>query len=81
MQGSEQFIETIDTRQLRHFRWPIIRTFFASFVQNLERRRYERNLLTSGRWKSVRAVPKRDEEGRPSHSLFDLYGVPVAESG
>lgn len=66
-------IGTLDVWQLRQLRWPIMRVFARQFVERAELRRYVRELLASGQWADVVAVPRG--EPREQH-LFDIYGVP-----
>jgi hypothetical protein len=67
---TEQFIGTVDVRTLHELDWPIFRLLAPTFVERLELRRYKRQLLVSGWWDRVRAVPHED-----SSHVFDLYGV------
>ena len=71
-QFTEQFIGTVDVRTLHDLDWPIFRLLARAYVERLELRRYKRQILASGEWDRVRAVPHKS---RPH--LFDLYGVPA----
>ena len=71
-QSTEHFIGTVDVRTLHELDWPIFRLLARSYVERLELRRYKRQILASGEWDRVRAVPHKN---RPH--LFDLYGVPA----
>lgn len=70
-------IATLDVWQLRKLRWPIMRVFARRFVERAELRRYVRELLASGEWADVIAVPREDSAfpSREPH-LFEIYGVP-----
>jgi hypothetical protein len=79
--NEEQFVETVDVRELRQVRWPIIRFFASRFVDRLELQLRKRQLLATGRWKVIRAVPKREPSGEASTYVFDLYGTPASWPG
>jgi hypothetical protein len=72
-QNSEQFIGSIDVRNLHEYRWPIIGVLARRFVNRLELRRHERHLLDSGQWTSIRSAPLRDGTG----SVYELFGTPA----
>jgi hypothetical protein len=74
-QGAEEFIETVDIRQLHERDSQILRLFAVSFLDRLAFGRYQRRLLATGRWERLRAEPRRDGESGAS-SVFDLYGTP-----
>ena len=76
-QPIERFLGTVDVRELHELHWPILRLLSRSFVEQLELRRYKRQLLASGQWDRIRAVPHRDRSGQLSPHRFDLYGVPA----
>jgi hypothetical protein len=78
-QPTEHFLGTVDVRELHELDWPIVRLLARSFVERLELRRYKLQLLASGQWDRVRAVPHRDSAGEVSPHLFDLYGVPTPD--
>ena len=71
-QPNEQFIQTLDVRNLHELNWPIFRLLTRSFVERLELQRYKRKLLASEQWERILAVARPD---RPH--LFDLYGRPA----
>ena len=73
LQNTEQFIGTIDVRDLHEYRWPIVGVLARRFVDRLELRRHERKLLDSGQWTSIRCVPLRDG----SASVYELFGTPA----
>jgi hypothetical protein len=79
-QATEEFIETVDARQLQKHDWPILRLFAGSFLDRLALARYQRRLLASGRWARLRVEPRRAAEGGGAPTTFDLYGTP-AEAG
>jgi hypothetical protein len=79
-QQKEQFIGTVDVRELRELDWPIMRLLTRSFVERLELRRYKRHLLASGQWDRIRAIPRRDSSSGVSPHQFDLYGVPASQA-
>jgi hypothetical protein len=72
----EQLIGTIDVWTLRQLRWPLLRVFARHFVETRELCRYERDLLSTGHWASVRVSPHAGAVGATSSHIFDVYGVP-----
>ena len=76
-QATEEFIETVDARQLQNHDWPILRLFAASFLDRLALARYQRRLLASGRWARLRVVARRAAEGGGAPTAFDVYGTPA----
>jgi hypothetical protein len=78
VQQSEEFIGTVNVRQLRSgIRWMIMRAFAPHFVEEVELGRYLRGLLATRRWSVVRVVPHTNPEGSPSTHVFDVYGMPT----
>lgn len=77
---TEQFLETIDVRELNELRWPIVRLLAPSFVDRMELRRHNRRLLETGLWDRIRAVPYRHPDGKVSSQVFELYGTPAVEA-
>ena len=75
----DEYLGQVDVRDLSHYRWPIIRAVASRFVDHLELRQYQRQLLSSGKWKVVRAEPHRDEAGVMSMHVFDLYASPAPD--
>jgi hypothetical protein len=69
----EEFIATVDVRQLHALRWPIMRALAPHFVEASELRHYLEDALHTGRWTCVRAVPSRrpDDAGH----VFDVFGT------
>ena len=43
-QATEEFIETVDARQLQQHDWPILRLFAGSFLDRLALARYQRRV-------------------------------------
>ena len=43
-QATEEFIETVDARQLQKHDWPILRLFAGSFLDRLALARYQRRV-------------------------------------
>ncbi len=75
--GAEHvYIARLDVWQLRKLRWPIMRAFAPRYVERAELRRYQRELLESGQWAEVVAVPRDDTAHPREQHLFDIYGVP-----
>ena len=72
----EQFVGTIDAWELRHFRWPFMRTFCRAYVEQRELQYFEKQLLTAQHWQRVKCVPHRNEAGVDSTHVFDVYAVP-----
>jgi hypothetical protein len=70
---SEEFIATVDVRQLHALHWPIMRALAPHFVEASELRHYLEDALHSGRWSCVRAVPslRPDDAGH----VFDVFGT------
>jgi hypothetical protein len=71
----EEFIGTVDTWDLRHFRWPFMRALCRRYVELCELQHYEDQLLASRRWSVVRCVPQPDGGGQTSSHIFNVYGV------
>jgi hypothetical protein len=69
----EEFIATVDVRQLHALRWPIMRALAPHFVEASELRHYLESTLSSGRWTCVRAVPSRRSEA--AGHVFDVFGT------
>lgn len=76
-QVAEEFIGTVDVWQLNQARQPIMRALTPAYVDQLELRRYLKDLLRTGAWRSVRAVPHSDPL-HPYGHLFDVYGRSAA---
>jgi len=74
LDGVEQRIGTVDTWELRHYRWPIQRLFARHAVDQIELERYVRELLSTGRWELVRVVPASEADGRRSDHVYEMYG-------
>ena len=72
-----EFIVTVDVWHLHQFRWPIMGTLAPGYVEQLELSRYLRQLLATGRWRAVQAVPHFDA-GRSCRHRFDVYGEPTS---
>jgi hypothetical protein len=74
--SDEQFIAHVDTTFLHHLRRPILGVLAPHHVEHLELRHYLDELLASGAWLSVRAVPHPSETSRPvaSATEFDVFG-------
>ena len=71
MRANEQFIDTVDLRQLRSGRlWPIMGLLAPHFVEEIELGRYMRRLLATHRWSVVRVVPH--PEARMCHRSMSL---------
>lgn len=77
--SDEQFIAHVDTTLLHHLRWPILAILARHNVEHLELRYYLDELLASGTWLSVRAVPhpiqRCPADGVTSE--FDIFGRPA----
>ncbi len=73
-QVEHQFIGTVDIHDLRQLHWPIMRLLAPHFVEELELGRYVKGLLATRRWRDVRVVPHRTEDGELSKHVFDVYG-------
>jgi hypothetical protein len=71
--GGQEFIATVDVRQLHALRWPIMRALAPHFVEASELRHYLEDALRTGRWTCVRAVPSlhADYAGH----VFDVFGT------
>ncbi len=69
-------IGVLDVWQRRELRWPIMRVFAPRFVERAELRRYERELLESGQWADIVALPLEDVAYPREQHVFDIYGVP-----
>jgi hypothetical protein len=70
------YIGSFDVWQRRKLGWPIMRVFAPHFVERAELRRYERELLDSGLWTDIVAVPRQDTAYPREQHLFDIYGIP-----
>jgi hypothetical protein len=73
----DEYLGQVDVHDLSHYRWPIIRAVAGRFVDRLELRQYQQQLLNSGKWQAIRAEPHRDEAGVLSSHVFDLYVSPT----
>ena len=74
---TDQFLGTVDVRQLQEYRWPIVRVFSSEFVDRLELRRHQQRLLETGQWDAIRSVPHRVDARRAARGVFDMYGGPT----
>jgi hypothetical protein len=74
--SDEQFIAHLDTTALHHLRRPILGVLARHHVEHLELRHYLDELLASGAWLTVRAVPHPSDPSRPlaPTTEFDVYG-------
>jgi hypothetical protein len=71
--SDEQFIAHVDTTLLHHLRLPILGILARHYVEQLELRYFLDELLATGTWFSVRAVPNRSRaDDAPSE--FDVFG-------
>lgn len=70
------YVTTVDVWQLRQLRWPIMRAFAPRFVERTELRRYVRELLATGQWSQVVAVPQPDTAYPREQHLFAIHAVP-----
>jgi hypothetical protein len=77
-QNEEQFVETVDVRDVKQLRSPIIRFFASRFADQLTLELRKRQLLATGRWKLIRAVPRSEGSEEASTQVFDLYGTPAS---
>ncbi len=78
MRANEQFIDTVDLRQLRSGSlWPIMGLLAPHFVEEIELGRYMRRLLATHRWSVVRVVPHPEAQDVPSKHVFDVFGSPA----
>jgi hypothetical protein len=68
-----EFIETVDVWRLDQLKWPIMRVLTPRYVDHVELDRYLAELLKTGRWREVSAVPHPDPTQR-THHVFDVYG-------
>jgi hypothetical protein len=74
--SDEQFIAHVDTTALHHLRRPILGVLARHHVEHLELRHFIDELLASGAWLSVRAVPHPSDASRSvaPATEFDVYG-------
>jgi hypothetical protein len=70
------YLATVDVWQLRQLRWPIMRAFVPRFVELAELRAYLRELLSTGQWSDVIAMPTPDPAYPREQHLFDIYAIP-----
>ncbi len=75
-----QFIETVNTRELRDLGWPIFRALAPHFVEEIQLGRYVKRLLREGKWSAIHVVPHARPGGGPSDHVFDIYGQVVANT-
>jgi len=75
----DEYLGQVDVRHLSHYKWPIMRAVASRFVDRLELRHHQRQLLSSGKWRVIRAEPHRDEAGIASMDVFDLYASPASD--
>jgi hypothetical protein len=69
----EEFIATVDIRQLHALSWPVMRALAPHFVEASELRHYLEEVLRTGRWTGVRAVPSLRAEY--AGHVFDVFGT------
>jgi hypothetical protein len=72
-------LATVDVRELNTVKWGPIRAMFPSFVEEIELGRYLKALLAPDRCHAVRVQLHRDEEGRQSTHVFDVYRMDATE--
>jgi len=72
----EQFIAHVDTMLLHHLHWPILGLLTRHYVEHLELRYHLDELLASGTWLTVRAVPHptRPCPAGGTTTEFDIFG-------
>jgi hypothetical protein len=75
--AAEVHIGSVDVWRLHQFNWPILRIVAHHAVDHLELARYLRDLLSTRRWDSVRAVPHREDDGSESDHVYDVFGHPT----
>jgi hypothetical protein len=68
----EQFIDTVDTRDLPQLSWPILEELCPGFVEQAKLHHHVQRLLASKRWRSVRVQP---QPSPTSWHLYSIYGV------
>jgi hypothetical protein len=74
-QAAEEFIETVDIRQLHERYSQILRLFVGSFLDRLAFGCSQGRLLVTGRWERLRAEPRRDGRSGVSRSLSTSMGL------
>ncbi|HLZ23931.1 MAG TPA: hypothetical protein VKQ30_17600 [Ktedonobacterales bacterium] len=81
--SDELFIAHVDTTLLHHLHWPIVGLLARHYVEHLELRYYLDELLASGTWLSVRAVPHptRRCPADGATTEFDIFGRPPSSAG
>jgi len=75
----EEFLGEVNSWELSdraRDRWPFQRVVAPRWVDQVELNRYLGALLASGRWLTVRTVPRVGRAGRSDH-VFDVYGRPA----
>ena len=68
----EQFIESVDTRDLPRLSWPIVEELCPGFVEQTKLRHHVERLLASKHWRSVRVRPQSTPM---SWHLYSIYGI------
>jgi hypothetical protein len=68
-----EFIATVDLWQLELVKWPIMRVLTPGYVDHVALNHYLKQLLESGSWREVHAVPHADPTVRYEH-VYDVYG-------
>jgi hypothetical protein len=81
--SDEHFIAHVDTTQLHQLRWPILGILARHYVEHLELRHYLNELLASGAWLSVRAVPHPTQRcpADGATTEFDIFGRAPSSPG
>jgi hypothetical protein len=74
--AEEVRIGSVDVWQLHRFKWPLVRVLARRAVDHLELTRYLRDLLSTQRWDTVRAIPHLEADGHPSEHVYDIFGHP-----
>ncbi len=68
-----ELLATIDVRDLNTLGWGPLRAMFPHFAEEIELGRYLKKLLATDQCHAVRVQLHRDQDGRQSTHVFDVY--------
>jgi hypothetical protein len=71
--SADRLIATVDAHGLHSIRWIVMRDLFPRFAEQLELRRFVRDLMRTDGSSAVRIQPHRADDGSVSDHVFDVY--------
>jgi len=66
-------VATVDVRDLSTVGWGPLRAMFPHFAEEIELGRYLKRLLATDQTHAVRVQLHRDQDGRLSTHVYDIY--------